>query len=231
MRLSLVAPLDMFSPLIDIQWLTRAYPGTTKNIFSHLFLSINKDDFCFVVGKSGIGKTTLVKFLIRQLQPPMRMIYHKKEDIARFTPWEVQRYRKRIGVIYQDYKLIDRKNVADNIAYPLEIAGIEKSLRTSKVAIIAEQLWLTDKLTTGIHQLSWGEKQRVAIARALVNDPEFIIADEATGNLDREASQKIADTLIGLNRAGNTIVCITHDRELIAYVQRQQPIKIVELHP
>lgn len=193
-------------------------------------MSINKDDFCFIVGKSGIGKTTLVKFLMRQLQPPKRMIFHRKDDIARFDTNEVQRYRRKIGVIYQDYKLIDRKNVAENIAYPLEIAGVDKATRTAKVQEIAYQLDLGEKLTTSITHLSWGEKQRVAIARALVNDPEFIIADEATGNLDRESSQKIADTLIRLNRAGNTIVCITHDRELIAYVQRQQTIKVIELH-
>jgi cell division transport system ATP-binding protein len=112
-------------PIIDIQGLDWTYHRTEQSIFDNLHLKIEPNDFFFVVGSSGVGKTTLVKFLIRQLQPPTRMIFHNKEDIARFSATEVQAYRRNVGVIFQDFKLIDRKSVAKNISYPLEIRGVD----------------------------------------------------------------------------------------------------------
>ena len=215
--------------LIDIHGLKRSYPKATTPIFDGFDLTIEKDDFCFIVGHSGVGKTTLVKFLIRQLCPPKRMIFHKKEDIARFSGDEVQAYRRNIGVVHQDFKLIARKNVAENIEYPLEIARVSKKEREKKVDKILHLLDLQKKKKTKTHLLSWGEKQRVAIGRALINEPEFIIADEPTGNLDRESSKKIADTLIQLNKQWNTIVLITHNHQLIDYVNKHHHTKIIKL--
>jgi cell division transport system ATP-binding protein len=156
-------------------------------------------------------------------------MFHKKEDIARYGTKEVQAYRRNIGVVYQDFKLIERKNVAENIAYPLEIAGIGKKKRNEKVDQILKLLELEDKKKTKIPLLSGGEKQRVAIGRALINNPEFIIADEPTGNLDRENSKKIAQTLIKLNKQGNTIVLITHDQQLMQRVNKHHDTKTIEL--
>lgn len=192
-------------------------------------MKIERNDFCFVVGESGVGKTTLVRFLIRQLRPPKKMIFHNKEDIARFSSQEVQTYRRKIGVVYQDFKLIERKNVEENIAYPLEISGTSAKKKTKKVEHILNLLGLEKKRYAKIPLLSWGEKQRVAIGRALVNDPEFIIADEPTGNLDWHASKKIADTLVELNKKWNTIVVITHDLQLIDYVNKHHKTKTIEL--
>ncbi len=219
----------MSKTLIDIHNLKWSYPRTKESIFKNLTLKIEKNDFCFIVGKSGVGKTTLVKFLIRQLRPPKKMMFHKKEDIARYGTKEVQAYRRNIGVVYQDFKLIERKNVAENIAYPLEIAGIGKKKRNEKVDQILKLLELEDKKKTKIPLLSGGEKQRVAIGRALINNPEFIIADEPTGNLDRENSKKIAQTLIKLNKQGNTIVLITHDQQLMQRVNKHHDTKTIEL--
>ena len=219
----------MSKTLIDIHNLKRHYPKTKEPIFDNLSVKIEKNDFCFIVGKSGVGKTTLIKFLIRQLKPPKKMIFHKKEDISRFGPFEVQKYRRNIWVVYQDFKLIDRKNVSENIAYPLEIAWVTKKKRHEKVDAILDMLWLSKKKKTNITRLSWWEKQRVAIGRALINDPEFIIADEPTWNLDRESSKKIAETLIKLNKQWNTIVLITHDERLIERVNKTHTTKTITL--
>lgn len=215
--------------LIDIHGLSWSYPKSSGHVFDDLHISLHKHDFCFIVGKSGVGKTTLVKFLIRQIQPPTKMIFHKKEDIARFGVSEVQAYRRNIGVVHQDFKLIERKNVTENVEYPLEILGVKKNNRREKVKKILELLHLDHKADAAIWSLSWGEKQRVAIWRALINNPEFIIADEPTGNLDRTTSKRIADLFISLNKRGHTIVLITHDEKLIDYVQSVHETKTITL--
>lgn len=223
------AKKDKSDLLVEIQWLTRWYPKSPSLIFDDFKFRLYKEDFCFIMGKSWVGKTTLAKFLIRQLQPPKKMIFYKKEDIARFTDTEVQKYRRQFGVVYQDFKLINWMNVEENIAYPLELLGYQKDKIKKKVNDIMYKMELMDKKDANISYLSWWEKQRVAIARALVWDPEFIIADEPTGNLDQQTSEKIADLLIELNRAGNTIVFITHDASLLKYVKNKYWIKVVTL--
>ena len=134
-----------------------------------------------------------------KLTPPKKMIFYKKEDIARYTDKERAIFKRKIGVVYQDFKLIDHKTVYENIAYPLKIVSISQSKIKEKVNNILYQMDLMEKKNVNIPTLSGGEKQRVAIARALIMNPEFIIADEPTGNLDWENSQKIADYLIELN--------------------------------
>lgn len=179
--------------------------------------------------RSGVGKTTLVKFLMRQLVPPRRTVFHGKDDISRYSSREVQTYRRNIWVIFQDFKLVDWKTAEQNIRYPLEISDISKNERKQRIWEMIEKLWLENESTHLAPTLSGGEKQRVAIWRALINKPEFIIADEPTGNLDRGSSQMIADLLIESNKQGNTIVFITHDQELVNYVQSKHAVKIVEL--
>gem|GEM_PF-2052583 len=109
--------------LIDIQSLTWGYTDSPSLVFDHFDFQLHRDDFCFVIGKSGIGKTTLVKFLMRELMPPKKMVFFKQEDLARLTTAEVQRYRRRIGVVFQDYKLIPHKTAYENIIYPLQVMG------------------------------------------------------------------------------------------------------------
>lgn len=216
--------------LVEIQWLTRGYPQSPSFIFDKFNFKLFKNDFCFILGKSWVWKTTLIKFLIRYLSPPKKMIFYKKEDIARFTDNEVQKYRRKIWVIFQDYKLIEWKTVKQNILYPLEISGHNDENMNKRLNEILYKMELMDKKDVLVPYLSWWEKQRVAIARALINNPEFIIADEPTWNLDRETSQKIADLLIDINKNWNTILFITHDLELIEYVRsKYNDIKIVKL--
>lgn len=215
--------------LVEIQWLTWWYKDSPTFVFDKFNFKLFKNDFCFILWKSWVWKTTLVKFLQRQIVPPKKMIFYKKEDIARFTDNEVQRYRRKIWVIFQDFKLIDWKTVKQNILYPLEISGHDDEKMRKKLNDILYKMDLMDKKDVLVPQLSWWEKQRVAIARALISNPEFIMADEPTWNLDRDTSQKIADLLIDLNKQWNTILFITHDLELVEYVKNKHNIKIVNL--
>ena len=199
-------------------------------IFHNFNFELQKNDFCFVIGKSGIGKTSLVKFLIRQLLPPKKMIFFKKEDIARFTDAEVQLYRRKIGVVFQDYKLIGHHTVRQNVIYPLEMLWQVITHDHPLVTDILVRLNLFEKKDFLADHMSGGEKQRIAIARALATQPEFIIADEPTGNLDWELSREIADAMIDVHRAGHTIMFITHDQRLIEYVNQKITPKVFELH-
>ncbi len=215
--------------LVEVQWLTWWYPKTPSFVFDNFNFQLYNKDFYFILGESWVWKTTLVKFLIRQLTPPRKMIFHKKEDISRFSDKEIQKYRRKIWVIYQDFKLIDWKTVKENIILPLQIVWTPKEKIEAKAKDIIAKVGLTDKSDVYMPQLSWWEKQRTAMARALISSPEFIIADEPTGNLDWWTSVKIADMLIELNNQGNTILFITHDLKLINYVKEKHAIKKINL--
>lgn len=215
--------------LIDIQHLTWHYPDDQQLIFNNFSLQVHTGDFCFLVGKSGSGKTTLVKFLMRQLTPPIKMIFFNKEDIARFSRTEVQAYRSRVGVVFQDFKLIDWMTVRENIIYPLKLHQQGIGPATDYLNHLLELLKLTHRKHAYPAQLSWGERQRVAIARALVLHPKFVIADEPTWNIDDEAARVIADTFIKLHQEGNTILFITHDRNLQAYISSQTATRQVSI--
>lgn len=178
------------------------------------------------MGKAGVGKTTLAKFLIGELKAPYKSIFHKREDLAKFTDDDMQSYRRKIGVVFQDYKLLEEITVKENITYPLRLYGLWESIIESKFSAIKDTLGLQHIAHTPVKFLSAGEKQKVCIARALIHDPEFIIADEPTGNLDREHTQQIADLLIKTNTMGNTVVLITHDIHLVNYLKEKHTIKL-----
>ena len=220
----------MNEPIIEIHDLSRAYPKSDQLIFDKFNFTLHKGDFCFLVGKSGSGKTTLVKFFLRQLQPPLKTIFYQKEDIARFSTDEVQNYRRKLGVVFQDYKIIETMSVWENVSYPLVIDNIDPIARLESLDRILKIVWLEEKKNIACKLLSGGEKQRVSIARSLASDPSFMIADEPTGNLDRDNSKLIADSMIQLHQQGHTILFITHDQRLMEYIQKKHDsVKIVEL--
>ncbi len=195
-------------------------------LFEKLSLSLQPNEFFVLTGKSGTGKTTLVKFLTGKLTPPEKTIFYNKQDISTFTPEDIQILRKRLGIIFQDYQLLEDLTVRENIIYPLELYELGETVIESKLKQVLQKVNVKHLLNKPVKLLSSGEKQRVALARALIHDPEFIIADEPTGNLDWENTQVVADILIQANKAGNTIFLITHDIHLLNYLKAKHPVKL-----
>ena len=151
------------------------------------------------------------------------------EDMAEFADAEIQRYRKKIWIIFQDYQLISSLSPKDNVIYPLMLDQVHLAAIKKKYDAISSLLELSVIETKDIERLSGGEKQKIAMARALIHAPDFVIADEPTGNLDQEATFQIADILMRANQMGNTIVLITHDLQLLDYIQRQVAVKHIQL--
>lgn len=185
--------------LIRIDNLTWGYPGQ-QVIFHEFDMTLERGDFVFVIGKSGSGKTSLMKLITGQITAPKQMVRVNGEDIARLTTAELQEVRRRLGVIYQDYKLLPDRSVFDNIALPLVLQNVSADEVRERVELTAKEFGFYEKLGHKVALLSGGEKQKVSIMRALITMPECILADEPTGNLDPEATHMIADMLIQANR-------------------------------
>lgn len=216
----------MITPLIEIKDLSRWYRDNPAPLFEKLSLSLEANEFFVLTGKSGTGKTTLVKFITGKLTPPEKTIFYNRQDMATFTSEDIQILRKRLGIIFQDYQLLEDLNVRENIIYPLHLYELGETIIESKLKQVLQKVNVKHLLDTPVKLLSSGEKQRVSLARALIHDPEFIIADEPTGNLDRENTQIVADILIEANKSGNTVFLITHDIHLLNYLKAKHPIKL-----
>lgn len=216
-------------PLIAIKDLTRWYPDSKKPLFKKLNFELFKWEFTVVIGKSGVWKSTLVKFLIWQFRPFTRTVYYKMDDMARYSDADIQKYRRKIWIVFQDYKLIDALSVKENITYPLKLEDQDDATIQSKYREITSKLHIEDINKMDCKALSWWEKQKVAIARAMINNPEFIIADEPTGNLDWEYTQEIWDLLIEANNIWNTILLITHDVHLLDYIKSKTKVNIFQM--
>lgn len=206
--------------IVRINNLTRGYPGQ-RTIFQDFDFSIGKGEFCFVVGSSGSWKTSLMKLATGEIKPPAEMVYLQNHDMAHMRGEQLQALRRRIGVVYQDYKLLMDRSAFDNIALPLQIQDLTDQDIKNQVTDIAKEFGFEDKIKNKVALLSWGEKQKVAIMRALITNPTCLFADEPTGNLDSDSSRMIADMLIQANKKWQTIVFITHDATLIQYVQER----------
>lgn len=216
-------------PLIAIKDLTRWYPDSREPLFKKLNFELSKGDFTIVVGKSGIGKSTLVKFIIWQLRPYTRTVYYKMDDMAHFNDEDVQQYRRKIWIIFQDYKLISSLSVKENIVYPLRLENESDNNIQAKYRTITQKLHIEDINKLTCKTLSGWEKQKVAIARAMINNPEFIIADEPTWNLDWECTKEIGDLLIEANKMWNTIMLITHDINLLDYIKAKTKVNVFKM--
>lgn len=205
--------------LLHAKDLTWWYPDATSMVFFKLNFWLYKHDFCVITWKSWAGKTTLSKLLTGQYSVPRKMLYFRQEDMSRFSAAEVQKLRRKIGIIFQDYKLISWKTVKENIALPLSLVGMPVGIKKQTIDHALEAVGLVGYGDIKAGKLSWWEQQLVAIARAIVHKPEFIIADEPTWNLDPVQSRKIADILINLNDMWHTIMLITHDEALRDYIK------------
>jgi cell division transport system ATP-binding protein len=186
-----------------------------KEVFDDLNLEIMKEDFCFLVGESGIGKSTLLKLLYFDLLPKSGYVKFNIYDSNTIDKKEIPELRRKIGIVFQDFKLLNDRNVFENIATPLYITLNKKESIKKKVYDIASKLGLINYLKEMPYDLSGGEQQRVAIARAIVNDPILLIADEPTGNLDPFISNEIIKLLIDINIQGTTVLVATHNFEIV----------------
>jgi cell division transport system ATP-binding protein len=196
------------------------YPNG-KIALSEVDVSIPRGDFVFLVGASGAGKTTFIKLLIREVQPTAGRVTVAGRDLARMRRRDVPRLRRRIGIVFQDFRLLPAKTVFENVAFALEVTGAAGSEIRRRVPMLLNLVGLhqhADHLPT---QLSGGEQQRVAIARALVHDPAILIADEPTGNLDPVTSWEIIQLLIQINVLGTTVLMATHNQEIVNAMRRR----------
>ena len=186
-----------------------------------LDLKIIKGEFVFVIGSTGCGKSTLIKMLYREEKPTKGQIVVGGIDVAKLKNRKVYKIRRKIGVVFQDFKLLYRSTVYENVAFALEIFGLPKSEIHEKVLKVLDLVGLKNKAKNYPTELSGGEMQRVAIARAIVNGPKLLICDEPTGNLDEVTSMEIMKVLEEINKLGTTIIMVTHDTELVEKMKKR----------
>ncbi|PKM47339.1 MAG: cell division ATP-binding protein FtsE [Firmicutes bacterium HGW-Firmicutes-8] len=200
--------------MINFINVSMVYPNGTKALID-VSLRIAKGEFVFLVGPSGAGKSTLTKLIFREEQPTRGQILFNGKNISRMKPREVPYLRRSVGVIFQDFKLLPNKTVAENVAFALEV--IEASRREIEKAVpdALERVGLAKKAGAMPSELSGGEQQRVGMARAIVNNPPLVIADEPTGNLDPDTSGEIMHLLQEINKCGTTVIMATHAKDIV----------------
>ena len=212
-------------PIVQLRETTVVYPGGHVAL-ERVSLSIDRGEFLFVVGPTGCGKSTLIKLLIRELEPASGSVMVAGRDINEMSRDKVPLLRRRIGTVFQDYKLLPNRTVYDNVAYALQVTATPRAEIRRQVPEILRMVGLGAKIHNYPDQLSGGEQQRVSVARAFVNHPPLLLADEPTGNLDPETSIGIMQLLYRINRSGTTLVVVTHDREMVDKMKR----RVVQLH-
>lgn len=205
--------------MITFSHVYKTYAGPVHAL-RNVDLNVDRGEFLFLTGPSGAGKTTLFKMLSAFDRPTSGSVQVAGFDLNKITSSEVPYFRRRIGVVFQDFKLLKGRTIFENVALPLRVLG-ERFATTRRVEEILDQVGLRFKLDQIVDQLSGGEQQRVAIARALVHKPELLIADEPTGNLDPDLSQEIIKLFERANAQGTTVVIASHDHELVKRMQKR----------
>jgi cell division transport system ATP-binding protein len=182
---------------------------------------IDKGEFVFVVGASGSGKSTIIRLLLKELEPTRGRIFVGGRDLTRLRRSNVPKLRRNVGCVFQDFKLLPTRTAAENVAYALKVQGEGAANIRRKVPEVMNMVGLAHKMNSLPDELSGGEQQRVSIARAFVNHPPLLVCDEPTGNLDPDTSIGIMQLLYRINRAGTTILMVTHDREMVDKMRRR----------
>jgi cell division transport system ATP-binding protein len=217
---SAAPPQGALRPVISFHGVSKVYPNGTEAL-RDVDLAIHQGDFCFLVGASGAGKSTLVRLLIRDEAPSTGRIFVEGQEISRMPRRKLPKLRRKFGIVFQDYKLLARRTVAQNVAFALQVTRPGQRHLREKVEEVLWIVGLEDKLDTFPDELSGGEQQRVAIARALVHRPRIFLADEPTGNLDPDTSWGIVQLLLQINHRGTTVLMATHNREVVDLVRRR----------
>lgn len=206
--------------LIRMKGVNKQYKNGVTAIYD-LDLTIEKGDFVFIIGSTGCGKSTLIKMLYREEKPTSGKIIVGGLDVAKLRNGKVYKLRRKIGVVFQDFKLLPKLTVYENVAFALEVFGLPKSEIHEKVLKVLDLVGLKNKVKHYPTELSGGEQQRVAIARAIVNGPKLLICDEPTGNLDETTSMEIMKVLDEINKLGTTIIMVTHDTNIVSLMKKR----------
>ena len=206
-----------FIKFIDVE---KTYKNGVNAVYN-MNLVIKKGEFVFVIGASGSGKSTLIKMLYREEKPTHGQIYVGGINVAKIKNSKVYKLRRKIGIVFQDYKLLPKLTVYENVAFALEIYGLPSDEVKRKTLKALDLVGLKSRIKSYPTQLSGGEQQRVAIARAIVNSPKLLICDEPTGNLDPDTSLEIMRVIEKINDLGTTIVMATHDREMVDKMKKR----------
>jgi cell division transport system ATP-binding protein len=197
----------------------------SRPILAGVDFTLSTGEFCYVIGKTGVGKSSFLKLLYRDVKPETGVIQVADFDVTRLPEKKVPFLRRRIGVVFQDFQLLPDRNVFDNVAFALRVTGQGKKLIKKRVMEVLGLVGLSHKRNAMPNDLSGGEKQRVVIARALANEPRLLLADEPTGNLDPEASASIMELLQQINNRGMAVLMVTHDYDVI----RKFPKRTVQI--
>ena len=206
--------------MIETRRLSKVY---SRGLYAlrDLTLNVEKAEFVFLTGPSGAGKSTLLRLLLMQERPTEGEVFVNGHNLAMLSRREIQEYRRGIGFVFQDFKLIPGRTVLENVSFVPEVLGVPAANQRRRAFQVLKWVGLQHRMNAYPNDLSGGEQQRIAIARALVNDPTLLIADEPTGNLDPDLSLEIMNLLREINAGGTTVLVATHDRELIRLVGRR----------
>ena len=207
--------------MIRFENVTKIYPGTAHPALDNVSLEVAKGEFVFLVGASGSGKSTFLRLVLKEERPSTGAIHVAGRDVGRLPGWKVPQLRRKIGVVFQDFRLLPNKTVFENVAFALQVIGKPRHAIAHTVPEVLDLVGLSGKERRFPHELSGGEQQRVAIARAFVNRPAILLADEPTGNLDPGTSVGIMRLLDRINRTGTTIVMATHDDEIVDQMRKR----------
>lgn len=207
-------------PMIRMDQVSMQY-STGVDALCDVSIRIEKGEFVFVVGKSGSGKSTFIKLLLKELNPSEGRIFVAGRQVTNLSRKQVSLYRRQIGVVFQDFRLLKNKTVYENIEFAQQIIGMNKREIARNVAIMLEMVGLKGKENAYPGELSGGEQQRVAIARALINNPAILLADEPTGNLDPQMAWEIMMLLQEINKMGTTVVVVTHNNDVVDIMKKR----------
>ena len=206
--------------MIEITKLTKTYDRSSRAL-KGLDISIEDGEFVFITGRSGSGKSTLLRILLKEVEPSSGRVVVNDMDLGKMPRRFVPKYRRMLGVVFQDFRLLKDRTVYENVAFAQRVIGVPGRTIRESVPRMLKLVGLSSKYKAFPHQLSGGEQQRVAIARALINQPAVLLADEPTGNLDPQNAMEIMKLLEEINRRGTTVIVVTHSREIVDMMKKR----------
>ncbi len=206
--------------MIEFKNVSKTYDNNVKALVD-INTTIDRGEFVFLVGPSGAGKSTFIKMLLKEVDPTTGSVLVNGTDLSNIKRKDVPYYRRRVGMVFQDFRLIPNLNVYENVAFAMRVVEASPREIRRRVPTVLALVGLSEKFKVFPHELSGGEQQRISLARAMVNNPSLLIADEPTGNLDPDTAMEIMDTLDDINKAGTTILMATHAKDIVDHMKKR----------